>query len=129
MIILYTCIVICWSIKLRVGWVCHHYHYHNLDHFLQMMFALVCGFRFCALLKLVSAIFYEFFIFYQMIALQKLWKCFLFHLKSSFLFGDIQIFIFPSSLLLFLPVSHCLRSCSKINLKVYDIINCLNKNL
>ena len=39
-----------------------------------------------------------------------------------------QIFIFPSSPL-FLPVSHCFRGCSKINLKVYDVINCLNKNL
>ena len=55
-------------------------------------------------------------------------KCFLFHLKSSFRYRDIRIFIFPSSPL-FLPVSHCFRGCSKINLKVYDIITCLNKNL
>ena len=53
-------------------------------------------------------------------------KCFLFHLKSSFCSGDIQIFVFPS-FPLFLLVSHCLRDCSKINLKVYDMINCLNK--
>ena len=30
---------------------------------------------------------------------------------------------------LFLPVSHCFSAWSKINLKVYDTINCLNKNL
>ena len=48
-------------------------------------------------LKLVSVIFYQMFIFHQMIALQKLWKMFLIHLKSSFLSGDIQIFVFPSS--------------------------------
>ena len=41
---------------------------------------------------------------------------------------DFQIFVFPSSPL-FLPVSHCFRAWSKINLKVYDVINCLNKNL
>ena len=48
-------------------------------------------------LKLVSAIFYQFFFFfYRMIALQKLWKMFLFHLNSSLLSRDIQIFvIFP----------------------------------
>ena len=55
-------------------------------------------------------------------------KCFSFHLKSSFHSQDIQIFVFLSSPL-FLPVSHCFRGWSKINLKVYDIINCLNKNL
>ena len=55
-------------------------------------------------------------------------KCFLFHLKRSFRSRDIQVFVSPSSLL-FLPVSHCFRGRSKINLKVYDIINCLTKNL
>ena len=79
-------------------------------------------------LKLVSDIFYQNFISYQMIALQKLWKMFLFHLKSSFRSRDIQIFVFPSSPL-FLPVSHCFRGWWKINLKVYDVTNCLNKNL
>ena len=80
------------------------------------------------MLKLVYVIFYHFFISNQMIALQNYEKCFLFHLKSSFRSQDIQIFVFPSSPL-FLPVSHCFRGWSKINLKVYDIINCLNKNL
>ena len=55
-------------------------------------------------------------------------KYFLFHLKSSFRSRDYQIFVFPSSPLFF-PVSHCFRGCSKINLKIYDVINCLNKNL
>ena len=55
-------------------------------------------------------------------------KCFLFHLESSSRSQDIQISVFPSSPL-FLPVSHCFRGWSKINLKVYVIINCLNKNL
>ena len=51
-------------------------------------------------------------------------KCFLFHLKSSFHSTDIQFFVFLSSHL-FLPVSHCFRGWSKINLKVCDVINCL----
>ena len=55
-------------------------------------------------------------------------RCFLFHLKSSFCSPDIQIFVFPPSPL-FLPVSHCSRAWSKINFKVYDIINCQNNNL
>ena len=55
-------------------------------------------------------------------------KCFLFHLKSSFRSRDIQIFVFSSSPLFF-PVSHCLRAWSKKNLKIYDAISCLNKNL
>ena len=38
------------------------------------------------------------------------------------------MFVFPPSPL-FLPVSHCLRAGSKLNLKVYDVIKCLNKNL
>ena len=80
-------------------------------------------------LRVVSAIFYHFFIFHQTIALQKLWKMFfLFHLKSFFRSRDIQVFVFPSSPL-FLHVSHCVRAWSKINLKVYEVINCLTKNL
>ena len=52
-------------------------------------------------------------------------SCFLFHLKSSVHSWNIQIFVF----LHFLLVSHCLRSWSKKNLKVYDGISCLSKNL
>ena len=55
-------------------------------------------------------------------------KCFLFHLKSSFCSRYIQIFVFPTSLQFF-PVNHCLRWWFKINLKVYNVSNCLNKNL
>ena len=61
-------------------------------------------------------------------ALQKLWKMFLFHLKSSFHSWDIQIFVFLSSTP-FPPVSRCFRSWSKINLEVYNVVNCSNKNL
>ena len=48
--------------------------------------------------------------------------------KSFFHSQDIQIFVFLS-FPLFLPDGHCFRGWSKINLKVYDVINCLNKNL
>ena len=76
-------------------------------------------------LKLVSSTFCQIFIFHQMIALQNYEKCFLFHLKSPVRSRDIQIFILLSSPL-FLPVSHCFRGWFEINLKVYDINNCLN---
>ena len=75
-------------------------------------------------LKLVFAIFYQIFIFHQIIALsiQNYEKCFFFHLKSFFCSRDIQIFVFSSSTI-FLPVSHCCRGWSKINLEIYDVIN------
>ena len=78
-------------------------------------------------LKLVSTIFYQIFSHHQMIALQKLWKFFLFHLKSSFRSRDIQVFVFSSSPL-FLPVSLCFSCWSKKNLKVYYAINSVSKN-
>ena len=80
------------------------------------------------ILKLVSTIFYHIFISHQMIALKKFEKCFLFHLKSSFRSRDIRFFVFLS-FPLFLPAGHCFGGWSKINLKVHDVINCLNKNL
>ena len=55
-------------------------------------------------------------------------RSFFIYLKSSFRSRDIRIFVFSLSPF-FLPVSYCLRAWSKINLKVYDVINCLNKNL
>ena len=55
-------------------------------------------------------------------------KRFLFHLKSSFLSQDIQVFVFSSPPLL-LPVSHCFSGWSKKNLKVYDGIDCISKSL
>ena len=69
-----------------------------------------------------------FFIFHQMIACQKLLKCFLFHLKRSFHSWNIQIFVFLSSHI-FLSIDHCFRERIEINLKVFDVISCLNKNL
>ena len=51
-------------------------------------------------------------------------NAFLFHLKRSFHLHDIQIFVFQSSPLFF-PVSHWYRWWWKI----YDVSNCLNKNL
>ena len=62
------------------------------------------------------------------IALQKLWKMFFTSSEKFFSFSRYShfcIFIF----LLFFPVSHCLRGWFKKNLKIYDAINCLNKNL
>ena len=81
-----------------------------------------------ASLKLVSAILHQIFISHQMTSLKRYEKWFLFYLKRSFHSRDIQFFVFLSSPL-FLPVSHCCRDWWKINLKVCDIINCLNKNL
>ena len=70
----------------------------------------------------------SFYIFHQMIALPKLWKMFFISSKKLSSFSRYLTFcisIFAS----FSPVSHCFRAWSKINLKVYDVINCLNKNL
>ena len=77
-----------------------------------------------SLLKHVSAILYQIFIYHQMIALQKLWKMFFISFKKLFLlsrYSDFCIFVFPS----FAPCQPLL----KINLTVYCIISCLNKNL
>ena len=52
----------------------------------------------------------------------------LFHLKSSFRYWDIQIFVFPS-FALFLQVDYCFGGPLLINLKVYDAVNCLNKDI
>ena len=46
-------------------------------------------------------------------------------LLSFFRYLNFCIFVFPS----FFTVSHCFRGWSKKNLKIYDVINCLNKNL
>ena len=78
-------------------------------------------------LQVVSTIFYQIFIFHQMIALQELWIMFSISSKKLFLFFRYLIFcifVFPS----FFPVSHCFRGWSKKNLKIY-VINCLSKNL
>ena len=71
--------------------------------------------------------FHQIFIFSPNYNPSKTEKCFLFHLKGSFRSRDIQFFVFLS-FPLFLPVGYCFRGWSKINLKVHDVINCLNKN-
>ena len=88
-----------------------------------------CKDWFCPLfsLKLASAIFYHIFIFHQMKNVEKwkLWKMFFISSKKLFSFLRYSNYVFPSSPLFF-PVSHCFRGWSNKNLKVYDIINCLN---
>ena len=54
-------------------------------------------------------------------------KCFLFHLKAFFALKIFRFLYFP--LLSFSPVSHCSKRWSKINLRVYYVISCPNKNL
>ena len=76
----------------------------------------------------MSAIFYQIFISHRMIALQKLWKKIYISSKKLFSFSRYShfcIFVFPP----FPHVSHCFSGWLKINLKVYGVINCLNKNL
>ena len=77
-------------------------------------------------LKLLSAIFYQIFIFHQLTAIQKLWKMFFITSKKLFSFSRYSNFCRSP---LFLPVSHCFRGCLEINLKVYNVSSCLNKNL
>ena len=74
-----------------------------------------------------NIIFYQIFIFHQMIALRKLWKTFFISSKILFSFSRYSkfcILVFPS----FLPVNHCLRGWSRKNLEIYHVINCLNKS-
>ena len=69
-----------------------------------------------------------FFFFHQMVALQKLWKMVFIWSEKLFSFSRYSIFcifIFPS----FFIVSHCFRAWFKIILKVYGVINFINKNL
>ena len=88
------------------------------------------GIYFCMAwyLKLVSDIFTRFLFFHWMIALQELWKMLFISSKKLFSFSrysNVCISVLP---FFFLPVGHCFRGWSKINLKVHDVINCLNKN-
>ena len=66
-------------------------------------------------LKIVSAIFYQIFIFHQIIVLQRLRKMFFISSKKLSCSRDIQISVFSSSPF-FLPVSHCFPGWSKQNL-------------
>ena len=97
-------------------------------HFLCSVNSLQCFLCTEFSLKLVSVIFCQIFIFRQMIAIQKIWKMFFISSKKLFSFSRYSNFVILSSPL-FLPVSHCFRDWSKTNLKVYDIINSLNKTL
>ena len=47
-------------------------------------------------LTLVSAVFYQIFIYHQMIALQEIWKMFLNSSKDVFSFSSFCVFVFPS---------------------------------
>ena len=60
-----------------------------------------------------------------MIAIQKLWNMFFISSKKAFFVLEIFRYLY----FYLLPVSHCFRAWSRINLKVYDVINCLNENL
>ena len=74
-------------------------------------------------LKLVPAIFYQVFIFSSNDSPSETMKCaFYFTWKDI---PSVVLLSFP----LFLPVSHCFRGWLKINRKVHDVINCLNKSL
>ena len=76
----------------------------------------------------MSAIFYQIFIFHRMIALWKLWKMFFISSEKLFSFSrysDFCISVFH----FFLPVSHCFSGRSKKNPEIYDVINCLRKNV
>ena len=92
------------------------------------MFFYYNDINFNAWLSLLKTCVHYFLFFHHMIALEKLWKMFLFHLKSSVHVRDIPIFVFRCYPL-FLPVGHCFRGWLKINLKFYGVIICLNKNL
>ena len=99
---------------------------HFSSNFLQVLFFSIMLLRIS--LKLLSAIFYKIFIFHQMTAFQKLWKVFFVSSRKllSFLrYSNFCIYISTS----FSPCQHCFRGWSKKNLKVYDVINCPNKNL
>ena len=63
-----------------------------------------------------------------MVTLQNFWKMFFFSSKKLFSLLRLFKFLYYIFLSLFFLVSHCCGAWSKINLKVYDIINCLNKN-
>ena len=68
------------------------------------------------------------FFFTKWQALNNFEVCFLFHLESSFHYQVIQFFV-SRSFTFFFSVSYWLRRRWKINIKVYDVRNCLNKNL
>ena len=87
-----------------------------------LMFCIFCQWQ----QKISYTIFQQIFIFHKTIVLQKLWKMFFILSKKLFFCSwVIQIFVFPSSPF-FLLVSHCFRTWSKTNLKVYDLGLCFH---
>ena len=80
------------------------------------------------LLKFVSAIFYQIFIFHQMIAIQKLWKIIFVSSKKALFVLEIFKFLYicPS---LFFALSAIALEIDSRKMLVYDVVNCLNKNL
>ena len=54
-------------------------------------------------------------------------NAFYFIWKALFILEILKFLYFCLSL--FVPVGHCFIGWSKINLKVYDVVNCLNKSL
>ena len=87
----------------------------------QRQFIIVKDLMYLLMLKFVSAIFYQIFISHQMIPFKNYKKCFLFHLNAFFILEMLKFLYFH------LPLFF---SLSAIALEVvYDVINCLNKNL
>ena len=80
------------------------------------------------LVKFVSAIFYQIFIFHQMIAIQKLWKIIFVSSKKALFVLEIFKFLYicPS---LFFALSAIALEIDSRKMLVYDVVNCLNKNL
>ena len=98
----------------------------QLRHFKSLLFAIRLLHVNNKNLELVFAIFIKFLFFHQMIALQKLGKMLFISSKKLFLF--LRHSFFCISVLPSFSVTHCFGGWSKINLKVHDIISCLNKN-
>ena len=107
----------CNMITLNSTWICYLWVYEAKT---QPYYCCISNKN--AVLRIVSLI------FFQCGQLKLVSKMVLFLLKSSFRSRNIQIFVFPPCPL-FLLVSYCLTAWSKINLKVYDVVSCLNKNL
>ena len=81
-------------------------YFHTLSFLVTIItiWSLLWLYSLLILSKLLSTIFYQMFIFHQIIALQNYEKWFSFHLKSSFRSRDIQIFVFLSFLFFSLSV-------------------------
>ena len=88
----------------------------------------VTSITWCFAIKLLKVVSTIFLFFHQMIALQKLWKMLFSQSKKLFSFSRYSNFCILI-LCSFSLCHHCLRVWSEINLQVYDVINCLNKNL